>query len=109
MTCHNGTWIANVLAPPSLPMAGPALAFSYRAEPANKTKFEVLAGATIFTGTADNTWRQGVICLDPKLAGRSQPVSFSREFLGGNCETAIATEAAYVDDLSLTTDPACPP
>jgi hypothetical protein len=108
VTCYGGTWNTDVVGPPSTPTAGPALAFFYRADAANKTKFEVIASGSVFTGTADNTWRQGVVCLDPKLAGRPQTVSFTREFLGGTCEIAMATETAFVDDLALTTDPSCP-
>jgi hypothetical protein len=109
VTCYDGTWVAEVVAPPPVGTAGPALAFFYRAEPKNKTQFEVVTDTTVFTGTADNMWQQGLVCLDPKLVGRIQSVTFTRAFLSGACEVAMTTETAYVDDLALTTDPSCPP
>ncbi len=109
VTCYGGTWAANVVAPASQATAGPALTFFYRADAANKTRFQAIGTGTTFTGTADATWRQGVVCLRPSFGGRTQRVSFTRSFLGGTCEQAMATEVAYVDDLVLTTDPSCPP
>lgn len=105
-TCADPTWTANVITPPSNGAAGPALRFFYRAAPGTMTKFAATGFGAAFAPTQDNQWHQGMVCLNPALHGHNQNVFFSVKFLGGSCNVAIS-ESAYVDDLSVTTDPAC--
>lgn len=106
-TCNDPSWVANVITPPPVGAAGPALSFFYRAPAGAMTHFTVSSFGPAFTPTQDNTWRQGLICLNPALHGRNQGVFFSVRFNGGNCSVAIS-DTAFVDDLQLTTDPSCP-
>ena len=107
--CDGPTWTGNIVVPESLAAAGPALKFFYKATPAGKYRFGASVGATSFTPTLDGQYREGRICLNPKLAGRAQTVVFRMSAVGGHtCANTIAAETAYVDDLSATNDAACP-
>jgi hypothetical protein len=52
-------------------------------------------------------WGRDVMCLDPKLAGRSQGVMFTLQ-APEYCPGPLPDETAYLDDLEVTTDPSCP-
>jgi hypothetical protein len=110
--CEGPTWQANVVTPPSAAGAGPVLNFFYKATPGtssgNHYTFSVGTSGGSFTGTLDNQYHAGKICLNPKLVGRNTPVTFSMGGGGGTCATVIPAETAFVDDLQVTTDPACP-
>ena len=107
--CTTTSWVANVVVPPVDGTRGPAVTFFYKAPPAGNYMFRARAGAGAgFTPTLDNTYRQGKLCLDPRLAGRNQVVTFAMEGGGGTCATTHPAETAYVDDLDVTTDPDCP-
>lgn len=106
--CSSPSWQANVVVPEATTGAGPALTFFYRAPAQANYAFAVSAGGATFTPVLDNQWNQGTICLDPKLSGRRQNVSFAMSGGAGACATTHPAETAFVDDLSVTTDPACP-
>lgn len=108
-TCSDPSWVANVVTPAPAANGGPALSFHYRAAIGSKTKFSVSSGfGPAFSPVQDNTWRQGVVCLNPYLSGRNHSVAFAVRFVGGACDQLIPAETAYVDDLAATTDPSCP-
>ncbi len=105
--CDQASWTTNVVVPSASGAAGPALSFFYRADPPNHYAFNAQPAGS-FVPTRDSAWHQGSICLDPKLAGRAQAVTFNLQLVTGGACTAIPAENAYVDDLAVTTDPACP-
>jgi hypothetical protein len=107
--CEGPNWQANVVVPPSSGASGPALSFFYNATPMGSYSFAALTPGGSFTPILDSTYHQGVICLNPKLVGRTQQVNFRMNGGGGACATVIPAETAFVDDLAVTNDVACPP
>jgi len=107
--CSGASWSANVVVPVATGGAGPALFFFYKATPANRYTFSVSsAGSPTFAPTLDNTYHEGKLCLDPKLAGRNQVVNFGMNGGSGTCATTHPPETGFVDDLRVTTDASCP-
>jgi hypothetical protein len=106
--CSQAQWQANVIVPPSQGAAGPALRFFYRAKPLTNSTFSVSSGGPAFTPTLNDQWNEGKVCLNPRLAGRNQQVSFGL-FTSGTCANTFPTEVAFIDDLQVITDPACAP
>lgn len=104
--CYDVDAIASVVVPPSDGTDGPALKFWYQAGNNPETRF------VSFPGNGDlaenGNWRQETVCLDPKLAGRSQSIRFTLDPGGGTCATTFPPEYAYIDDVELTTDSICP-
>lgn len=99
-----------VLAPPPAHDAGPALAFWFRMTAGAHAALRVHTHG----GSADDLelprdlqWRRGVMCLDPKLAGRAQELVFSWSATSP-CAGDIPAERALLDDLEVTVDPSCP-
>lgn len=105
--CSQATWQANVIVPPSQGASGPALRFFYRARPLMSSTFSVSSGGPAFTPTLNDQWNEGKVCLNPKLAGRNQQVSFGLS-TSGTCATTFPTEVAFIDDLQVIADPGCP-
>lgn len=101
--CYGPSYEMYVDVPATSAVGGPALSFFYKATPVNNYSFT----ADTATITQDNTWRSGVICFDPLLAGRSQHVLFQLTG-GGSCLQTIPEESVMLDDLALTNDPSCP-
>jgi hypothetical protein len=107
-TCNSSVgWATSVVPPASTTGAGPALEFYYRAAPINHFKLAVQATGAAATLVQDGTWRRGVACFDPQLAGRAQRVTFELVDAMGTC-LLMGEEVAHVDDLALVTDPSCP-
>jgi len=107
--CSGASWSANVVIPVAAGGAGPALTFFYKATPANRYTFGVSSsGTATFVPTLDNAYHEGKLCLDPKLAGRNQIVNFGMNGGSGTCATTHPPETAFVDDLRVMTDAACP-
>lgn len=107
--CDGASWSANVVVPAAMGAAGPALAFFYKATPANHYTFGVSSSGLVrFAPTLDNAYHEGTVCLDPKIAGRNQIVQFGMTGGSGLCATTHPPETAIVDDLRVTTDPSCP-
>ncbi len=106
--CNGASWSANVVVPAAAGAGGPALSFFYKATAANRYSFAVTSPGAAFAPTLDNTYRAGKICLDPKLSGRNQVVWFGMIGGSGLCATTHPPETAFVDDLSVTNDTACP-
>lgn len=107
--CSGATWRANVIVPPPAPGQGPAVRFFYRARPLANARFSVFGSGTgpNFTPTLDDLWNEGIVCLRPGFAGRSQDVSFSLS-TSGTCATTFPPEVAFIDDLEVTTSASCP-
>jgi len=99
----------HAITPPASAGGGPALAFWSRMTVGSNASMRVYAtGLTNIAIPRDLQWRRGVICLDPKLAGRHQELFF---YLAASSCTGTVTfpaESAFVDDLEVTTDPSCP-
>lgn len=110
LTCNSQVfWNAAVFPPASSGSAGPALEFYYRMAPIKSFQLAVQATGAPAVLVQDNTWRRGIACFDPQLAGRPQLAKFSLVDAGGTCAVMVSEEVAYIDDLALTTDPSCPP
>ncbi|HEU0034918.1 MAG TPA: hypothetical protein VFQ53_30040 [Kofleriaceae bacterium] len=107
--CEDPRWIANVITPASTAAGGPALHFFYKSTPPANYQLRVIgSGGPAFAGIGDNSYHEGVVCLNPKLVGRNQGVVFSMSGGSGTCATVIPAETAFVDDLQVTSDPMCP-
>ena len=107
--CADASWQANVVVPEPAGAGGPALKFFYKAPPRNNYVFDVSSTSpATFLPTLDNLYHQGTFCLDPKLAGRNQAVTFAMAGGSGSCAVTHPPETAFVDDLSVTLDPNCP-
>lgn len=72
----------------------------------NHFKLTVQSDGGFATLTQDNTWRRGVVCFDPLLAGRPHTVVFQLIDAGGACAATVPEEVVNLDDLALVTDPA---
>lgn len=97
------------IVPPAQGAAGPALKFFANVGAGNVNTNTIVSlgtgSQTILPETGAYTAQQ--ICLPPKLVGRRMTARFSTGGLGGGCST-FAEESAFIDDVELTTDPACP-
>ena len=110
LTCSGASFVANVVTPSSQGAAGPAVTFFYKAP--TPVDYKLVATGFNFMQPAltyDNTYHQATLCLNPKLAGRNQQVSFGMSSVAGTCNTQITAEQAFIDDLAVTTDPSCAP
>ena len=76
----------------------------YRAE-ANPTSWMSVNGTMLPDGVG---WTEATACLDPDRAGRPQGVDVQIYGGSGSC-SAIPAERRWIDDVLLTTDPACAP
>ena len=122
-SCQTERFRTLVVVPPSAGSAGPALRFFYKQAPSVNFRLTAVAssaqeqhnvGVSYFgIGPAlvyDGAYHEAIVCLDPKLAGRGQVVTF-RMFeptQTAACYSTMPAEEAFVDDLSATTDPSCP-
>jgi hypothetical protein len=97
----------HVVAPPADGGAGPALAFWSRMSVGTNTSLRVYrtSGSLNVPIPRDTQWRRGVICLDPKRAGRHQSLYF---YFSATCTVDYPAESAFIDDLEVTVDPSCP-
>ena len=122
-TCQTERFRSLVVVPPPAGSAGPALRFFYKQAPSVNFRLTAVATSAQEQHNAgvsyfgigpplvyDGAYHEAVVCLDPKLEGRGQVVTF-RMFEPTQtmaCYTTVSAEQAFVDDLSVTTDPSCP-
>jgi hypothetical protein len=90
---------------------GPSLSFWYRTDGLANARLEV--GSTALPAQlelpAAATWTRASACLNGRLAGRPDRLTFVLRGGGGECAAAYdATETVALDDVALTTDQACP-
>jgi hypothetical protein len=104
-TCTNDFWRTSLLAPPASPGAGPAVAFYYRIP--STTVENLLCSSCTASLVKDGVWHRAVSCLDPRFPDRLQIFNLRLRSSGGTCSPVTGSAEAYVDDLSVTTDPAC--
>jgi hypothetical protein len=97
----------HVVTPTPDSVGGPALSFWWQMDLAATATLQVVlndaTGGGLPTLARTQEWRQGLLCLDPKLAGRRREVSFQL-----SATTCAAPQRALIDDLAAVTDPACP-
>lgn len=106
--CSSAEWFSSFIAGDTAGGAGPALAFSYRTSSRSHTTLFV-NGARVTTVT-DGAWHDGHVCTDPAMHGRDLSMVFELEESGANpaCgKPAVAADTIFIDDLHVTTDPAC--
>lgn len=109
--CDDPAFVADVVVPPAVGAAGPALSFFYKAPP--PVAYQLTAKPNFGSSpvlTYDGAYHRAVICLQPLLVGQRQTITFAMSTLLASpvCYQAITAEEAFVDDLSVTTDPSCP-
>ncbi len=106
-TCKYASGYQYVTVPPPEPGKGPAMKFFYK----------TLGAGTGFTATSVGTlppapdWVEKTACLPPARVGQPQYVSFTVNTplpAGGTCGTAAASDTLMIDEVRVTTDPACP-
>jgi hypothetical protein len=95
-----------VIVPPPVANAGPRLTYWYRSGPGSNSGLAVFYESLSVGPPRSSTWQQVSLCLDPKRAGRAQPIQF---FLNpGSCAGSYPAESTFIDDLEVSVDPACP-
>jgi hypothetical protein len=94
--------------------AGPVLRFWYR------TVSFLNAAAVLTADTGDpmthmtalpstTNWVQQSVCLNPNAATQMRDIDIEITAVGGNCQVDFPTEAVWLDDFEVGTDPSCPP
>jgi hypothetical protein len=88
---------------------GSALTFWSRmpeaAAGAKSTLNVVAESIAVFPIAYDTQWRQRKLCLSPKTANRNIRVYF---LVRASCTGTFPVENILIDDLAMTSDPACP-
>ena len=91
---------------------GPALVFysNLAPQPDTTTTARAVGSTTQITLAKGGGSIKNTLCLDPVYAGRPQPVSINHQGGSGLCDGSggYGTQAALIDDVEVTTDPACP-
>lgn len=103
--CHYGRAKQTITVPQPSATAGPAVKLWYRAPTKDKASFSTSPGVEL---AASTTWKQQIVCLDPKQAGRPLPFEIKADGGAGTCATTFSSERLDVDDVEVTTDPSCP-
>jgi len=101
--------------PPPTGAAGPALKF-FANVGANHPKTTTRVAVQPFFNTSSSIdlpengiYTQGTLCLPPNAGGRRVTVRFSTgDSDGGGCGANYTEEVAFIDDVEVTTDAACP-
>ncbi len=97
---------ATMVVPKPDASGGPALKYFYQADNNPETTLESQPGdGPLPKGTAG--FVEETVCLNPALATQPQEVSF-RMRRSGPCGTTFPEEEAFIDNVRVTTDPACP-
>jgi hypothetical protein len=108
--CSHANLAAGVAVPACDGAGGPALKFWYDTRATARTSLAVTMNALLAPVPlpAVSAWTQVTACLDPRLAGRPDLLTFALVSDGGGlCADTFAMESAAVDDVELTTDPSC--
>lgn len=99
---------------PTVPMAsgasGPALKVFAKAgtNPDAQTTISTRGGASQ-TVTEGGGYASYTVCLNPRFVGRPQLVFVSHQGGSGLCDNSNYTpQSVFIDDVQVTTDPACP-
>lgn len=103
--CHYGRAKQTITVPSPGAAAGPAVKLWYRLPVRTKALFETSPGGALEVSA---TWKQKVVCLDPKDAGRPIPFEIRADGGGGTCADFYGTERLDLDDVEVTTDATCP-
>jgi hypothetical protein len=106
LSCATPTHKVNFVVPSSAGSAGPALKFFYKGS-AGSASFRAVLGRVQFAPVINGSYQQGIMCLNPRLAGRIQAIQFSMTSTGA-CGVGFAEEFSFVDDIETTTDASCP-
>lgn len=108
--CSSSGYTMLVTVPPSVGTAGPALTlFANVGVNPDAATFVRPAGGTGVTLTEGGGYQKYTVCLNPRYVGRPQPVTISHSGGSGVCDTTNYTQQnALIDDIAVTTDPACP-
>lgn len=108
--CSGASYTVMPLVPAPSGGAGPALKFFANVGVnADASTFVSGRGLMTQTLTEGGGYRAYTVCLNPLNAGRPQLVSFSHDGGSGTCNnTGYGQQLAFVDDITVTTDPTCP-
>jgi hypothetical protein len=108
--CPDAELAATVAVPSSVGEAGPMLTFWYKTSALSHAGLSVTLSALTAAVPlpAASAWTQVRACLDGNLAGRPELLTFGITGGGGDCVVTYPAETLAVDDVALTTDPACP-
>jgi hypothetical protein len=106
--CRGAHLVTSYQVPSPQGSAGPALRLWYRTVALQQAALSLSSPRVSLP--ASDTWTQRTVCLSPATAGQLRQlwISFGNSFSGSDCGTAIPPELALVDDVEVTTDPACP-
>lgn len=97
---------ATIVVPKPDATGGPALKYFYQADDNPETTLESQPGnGPLPEGGAG--FVEETVCLNPALATQPQEVSFRMQ-RSGPCGTTFPEEEAFIDNVRVTTDPACP-
>ena len=104
-----------VIVPPASGTSGPALKFFGRADPANvnselRANIMPQTEGQVFKAVAETgAYVPTVMCFPPAMVGRLVNVRIgNNDPDGGGCAATTYDEFAFIDDVSVTTDPTCP-
>ncbi|MEO8701775.1 MAG: hypothetical protein ABI867_17150 [Kofleriaceae bacterium] len=98
-----------ITVPPASGAAGPAVKFFANVPTSNinsETRVSISPEVDFLVPLAAG-YQPQVVCVPPKLIGRTVLVRFSTGGRGGGCST-YANETALIDDVTIGTDAACP-
>ncbi len=101
--CTQGTAYASLTVPAANGSSGPALFFWYDTSAAGAGHLSIGSQLPVSSG-----WQQGKLCLDPSLEGLSSGITIEMSGVGGVCGQPALGDA-WVDDLTVGTDPSCTP
>jgi hypothetical protein len=95
--------------PPSSGSSGPALKFFANVGVNANASTSVIANGVSTPLNEGGGYQQYTVCLDPLFVGRPQIVTINHDGGGGLCDNSnYPQQNAFIDDIEVTTDPACP-
>lgn len=110
--CSSAGYTMMPIVPPSVGPAGPALKFfaNVGVNPDATTTVRPRSGTMTQTLTEGGGYRPYTVCLNPLYVGRPQQVFLRQDGGSGLCDTSnYVQQNALIDDVEVTTDPACSP
>jgi hypothetical protein len=109
--CSAAALEASVTVPTPTATAGPAVVLWYKTNALADAQIGLTLTSLLTTVPfpAASAWTRVSACLDPRQAGRPDRLSIVVSGNGGECATLDdVPDTVAIDDVSLTTDPACP-
>lgn len=105
--CANISARSTIVVPKPDATGGPALKYFYRVGNNPETVTSSSPGNGDLSEGASE-YLEETVCLNPADATKPQTLTFTISPGGGTCAVTFPEEEAFIDNVRLTTDPACP-